>query len=237
MLAQAAAAICILTGSSSDEGGLIIPEIVEPRLPPKAASAGAFAPPGWRVERTLEGDLNKDGRLDLVAVLKGDDPKCRITTELTPDPMDTNPRLLLVAFAEPGGYALAVANAAVIPRREDPYVDDPLEIGDISIRGGVLRLKLGHWRSAGGWGTYSNTFAFRWDGKAFPMIGFDRDHLQRNSGETEKISVNFLTGKAKIVTGSMKEGVREIVRWTDLPRQTVPNLETIGDGLSYEPKL
>ena len=233
------AAICLATGipDNRDEGGLIIPPLAEPTLPVTAPSAAGFAPAGWRVEREIRGDLNKDGRPDLVAVLKGVDPGCVIRTELSSEPMDTNPRLLLVAFGTPQAFTRQVANTAIIPRQEDPFVDDPLDNGDLSIRAGVLRLKLGHWRSAGGWGTYTNALAFRWDGSAFRLIGFDKDHLQRNSGETEKLSVNFLTRRARIATGSIADDAAEKAIWTTVTGASPPPLETFGDGLSFEPEL
>jgi hypothetical protein len=231
-------AICLHAQAShmADQPGAI-PPVSTPWLPAEATSAARFAPQGWQVERHLTGDLNKDGRPDLVVVLKGADPACRVTTELASEPLDTNPRLLVVAFRTARGYTRRVASAAVIPRRNDPFADDPLEIGGLSIRNGVLCLRLGHWRSLGGWGTYSNKLSLRWDGAAFRLIGFDRDHLQRNSGETETLSVNFLTGKARIATGSMQDDVEEKVLWKAVPRQATANLETFGDGLEYEPKL
>lgn len=228
-------AICLAFTPSPEE--LSLPPITAPELRTAASSAADFAPSGWTVERTVDGDLDKDGQADLVIVLKGADPACLVWTDLTDEPMDTNPRLLVVAFRRGGEYKLHSANIAVIPRREDPYTDDPLEIGGLEIRGGVVRLRLGHWRSMGGWGTYSNILSFRWDGKAFPLIGFDRDHLQRNTGETEKLSVNFLTGRARTVSGSMEDGVKDKVVWKNLADRQAPTLETIGNGLEFEPKL
>lgn len=214
-----------------------MPPIAMPSVPRSASSAAGFAPSGWKMERSLRGDLNKDGRPDLVLILKGADPACLVRTELAAEPLDTNPRLLIVAFGATRGYRLHLANISIIPRREDPFTDDPLENGDLSIRGEVVRLRLGYWRSAGGWSTYSNSLSFRWDGKAMRLIGFDRDHLQRNSGETEKLSVNFLTGKARVATGSMEDEAKEKIVWKRLPPQVPATLETFGNGLEYEPKL
>ena len=236
-MASVSGTICLAVLASALEEGSLSPPTVEPQLRATASSAAGFVPPGWKLIRALHQDVNKDGRLDLVMVLKGLDPACVVPTELTPEPMDTNPSLLIVAFGTEGGYRLHLANSNVVPRRQDPYTDDPLETGGLWIRDGVIRLRLAHWRSAGGWGTYNNTLSFRWNGDAFRLIGFDRNHLQRNSGETEKVSVNFLTGKARVSEGSMRENVREKVSWKMLQRQSVPTLETFGNGLEYEPKL
>lgn len=128
------------------------------------------------------------------------------------------------------GYKLYLANSAVIRRRQDPYTGDPLESGGLSAGGGVIRIRLAHWRSAGGWGTYNNTLSFRWDGRAFRLIGFDCNHLQRNAAETEEVSVNFLTVKAWVARGSMRNNAREKVAWKVLPRQLIATLEHFGNG-------
>lgn len=230
-------AICLAAPALSeavDPDGLLPVSI--PKLSTEASSAAGFAPRGWKVENSLKGDLNKDGKPDLVVILKGVDPACRIAQESGAGSLDTNPRLLVVAFQTARGYSLRVANASIIPRQSDPYAVDSLEDGGLSIRGGVLRLRLGHWRSMGGWGSFSNSFSFRWDGAAFRLIGFDHDYLHRGSGETETISANFLTGKARITKGFVQDNIEVKSVWKTLPRQSVATLETFGDGLQYRSK-
>ena len=235
----AVAAICIAASGppapyEGEPPGLIAPK---PKLPASAASAAGFAPRGWKVERAITGDLNRDGRPDLAVILKGTDPKCVVPTENAGGSPDTNPRLLLVAFAGKAGFTLQLANATVIPRTDDPYMDDPLNLDDFAIRGGVLRLALNFWRSMGGWTTYSSTLSFRWDGQRFPLIGFDRETLRRNSGETETLSVNYLTGRTVIAKGSIEDDARGTSRQQRIPVQKTASLETFGNGLDYEPKL
>ncbi|WP_305172792.1 hypothetical protein [Sphingomonas aurea] len=181
----------------------------------------------------MQGDLNRDGKPDIAAVLKGADPNCIVHIEGISTPLDTNPRVLLVAFGQAGGYRLQLANAAVIPRIDDRYMDDPFAPDALTIRGDVLRLGLSYWRSMGGWTTYTSTLAFRWDGARFRLIGFDKEALQRNSGETETLSANFVTARVKIVTGSMEDDVASKTRW-QRTKQVPASLETIGDGLAFE---
>jgi hypothetical protein len=232
----AAVALCIAL-SQPYAGDLPALRAPMPKILSMAASAAGFAPPGWTVEHAVRGDLDRDGKPDLVVVLKGVDPRCIVRTENAAGTMDTNPRLLLVAFARKPGFALAGANAKVIPRIDDPYMDDPFNADALVIRNGALRLGLTFWRSMGGWTTYTSTLSFRWDGRRFALIGYDRETLKRNSGETETISVNFVTGRAKRTTGSMEDDVADSTRWKRLPAQKAPDLASIGDGLAYEPKL
>ncbi|WP_439534382.1 hypothetical protein [Polymorphobacter sp.] len=208
-----------------------------PSLPASAVSAAAFAPPGWDVEIAVEGDLNGDGQPDLAAVLKGADPDCIVEVEGVTTPMDTNPRLLLVAFRRKTGFDLQAANVAVIPRADDPYMDDPLDAEALAIRRGILSLGLIYWRSMGGWTSYSSVLSFRWNGKQMRLIGFDRETLQRNSGQTETLSVNFVSRRASLANGSIEEDPDRLKRWQRIPVQEPQALETIGDGLAYLPKL
>lgn len=198
-----------------------------------SASAAGFAPPGWKVERSVAADLNKDGRGDLVAVLRGADADCVVAPDRAGGPLDTNPRVLIVAFGSGAKYSLRVINAVVIPRLDDPYSDDPFGDDGLTVRGGVIRLRLGVWRSAGGWATSTNTLSFRWDGARFALIGFDRDYTHRASGETELFSANYLTHRARITSGMIEDATPGKVRWKTLPAQALPTLDTIRDGLEF----
>lgn len=237
MPALAAAAICIaVTQPSSPGEALEIPPMTLPALPKPgrvAASAAGFAPPGWKVERSVRADLDKDGRPDIVAVLRGTDKRCVIGNDGGGGPLDTNPRVLIAAVGAPAGYTLRVVNAAVIPRLEDPYMDDPLGEDGLTVSAGIIRLRLGVWRSMGGWGTSTNTLSFRWDGAHFRLIGFDRDYTHRGSGETELFSANYLTHRAKVTTGTIEDETLGKVRWKTLPARAVPTLDTIGDALEF----
>ncbi len=231
-----AAAICAVLTSTAADGEPPALRSEKPRFAATARSAAAFVPPGWSLERVVQGDLNRDGRPDLAAIVKGADPHCIVHIDGIAEPLDTNPRVLIVAFGQAGGYRLQLANSAVIPRLDDRYMDDPLNPDAFVIRGDILRLGLGFWRSMGGWTIYTSTLSFRWDGRRLRLIGFDRGSLQRNSGETETISANYLTGRARITTGSMEDDVQERTRWRPLVPRT-DSLETIGDGLGFEPTL
>jgi hypothetical protein len=233
------AAICVAVPHLSTPNAGETPSLRTTKLslPASAISAAGFAPLGWRVERGIRGDLNKDGRSDLVAILKGVDPNCIVQPAPDEKAIDTNPRVVLIAFGAQAGFELRVANSVIIPRVDDPYMDDPLDLEALTIRDGVLRLGLSSWRSMGGWTSFSSIFSFRWDGKQFQLIGFDRETLQRNSGETRTLSVNFATKRARIVKGSIDDDVDDTTRWQHIPAQSRTTFETIGDGLAYEPKL
>jgi hypothetical protein len=241
MRSRAAAALLaasILTVIPAVAQELAIPEAVYPALPKTAASAEGFVPAGWALESQASGDLNGDGVADLAIVLRGKDPKNVVSNEggLGENPLDTNPRILTVAFGgAAGGYALALENRTLIPRRTDPVMADPLEDGGISIERGALKVRLHLFMSAGGWGMSTTTYAFRHRDGRFSLIGFDREEVQRNTGETRSVSVNYATGKMKIETGSIERDAKK-ARWKTLPRRPPPTIDRIGNGLEFDPK-
>ena len=98
----------------------------------------------------MVGDLNGDGKPDVVQVLKQTNPRNVLPNDaMGPNPFDTNPRILAVAFAAAaGGFDLTLENHTLIPRPEYPTMDDPLDPegvqpGGIEVKNGVLRVTLG----------------------------------------------------------------------------------------------
>lgn len=157
----AAIAMCLAASQPSLADGDVPILASMPTLPATASSASGFAPVGWMVEQSAEGDLDRDGRPDLVAVLKGADAKCIVRTARTAEALDINPRLLLVAFGRASGYGRHLVNARIISRLNSSDMGDPLEAGGLSIGHGTIGLQLSNWRAASGWATDGRTLTFR----------------------------------------------------------------------------
>jgi hypothetical protein len=216
---------------------LAIPEAVYPALPREAPAADGFVPSGWVLESRAEGDLDRDGLVDLALVLRQADPANVVSNEgLGENPFDTNPRILAVALRRPsGGYRLALENRTLIPRRVDPVMADPLSEGGISVARGALKVTLHMFMSAGGWAMSHTTYSLRLRDGGVELIGFDRRTTHRGSGETDETSVNYLTGRMKRSTGHSGEDEPRKVTWTAMPRRPPPSLEAVGNGLSFDP--
>nr|WP_223963571.1 hypothetical protein [Burkholderia diffusa] len=204
-----------------------VPAVVYPQLVKRANGPEGFVPPGWDVELLLRGDLTGAKREDLVMVLRQNDPRNIVTHDgMCENPLDTNPRILAVAFSRPdGSYALALENHTLIPRRESPCLDDVLHEGNVSIDRGSLNLTLHRFASAGTWKMGDSTYTFRWQNQRFELIGYDEMSIMRNSGEISEVSVNFMTHKAKLSSGNVSEDHPKKVRWVkfDSPRRWTPD--------------
>ena|SRR4249919_1276027 len=213
-----------------------IPAVRYPDLPRHAATLTAFVPKQWKLTDKAAGDLNGDGVPDAALVIWMDDPRNRIHSSYDPKTRyDTNPLMIVVLFGtKSGGYDLAVANHKLIQRRTNPNQDPPFN--SISIVGGVLRVKMHEFLEAGGWRLGKTSFAFRWQGAALRLIGYDRDAIIKNTGATEVISVNYATRRMVVKTGTMSGDEPDRTKTVTLPSKPLLTLDQVGDGLMFEPE-
>ena len=227
----------LLTALTASAQELRIPPVDYPVLPARATTAEGFLPSGWRIEEQLSGDLNGDQRDDLVLVLRQQDPRNIVEHDgFGISPLDSNPRMLAIAFAGPaGGYTLAAQNHTLITRHEAPNLSDVFEDGPgVSIVRGTLRTTLYFFSNAGSWSTGSASFTFRWQDGAFALIGYDNSSLMRNSGHTESLSINYATRRVRYTEGSI-DSDEDSVRWETLTSPRRWTLETVGDGSAFQP--
>ena len=218
-----------------------VPLVEIPTLPQEGASAADFAPSGWSVETSVNGDLNRDGRSDIAMVLRMRDPNNIIRSgDEHAASFDSNPRILAVAIARPGGgYRLNSVSHRLIPRLESANQADPFGAEDrtLQIANGTLRIGLYLFMSAGGWEMGSSNYTFRMQGGTMRLIGFDRSTVIRNTGCTNAVSINFSTGRARLNAGHISlEGPGRESWVTLLSTTTAPTLAQIGNGLRYDPQ-
>lgn len=236
MLAAAFTVLAFVAPAAAQD--LDIPPARIPTLPATVLNLDGLIPAGWKMETKALGDLNGDGFTDVAMVVRGNDQALVISNSgLGTDRLDTNPRLLVVALGRNGGgYRVVVQNSTLIPRRVDPVVDDPFDSvtgGGLSVKGQSIRVQLGFFMSAGGWGMFNVTYTFRWQHDRLELIGYDRNDTQRNTGETRSISINYSTGKVKIATGNI-ESDDDKVAWKTLPDRRRLSIDEIGDGLEFD---
>ncbi len=230
----AAVFISVLLPGAAAAQDLVIPPAVYPTLAATAANAAAFAPQGWVIEAQAEGDLNKDGQADLAFVLHEANPGNVIKNPdgLGTPEIDTNPRMLAVAFRDGEAYRLVLENHALIPRYETPTIDDPFNKDNgLAISRGAVSVTLYLFANAGGWDAGNITFAFRYQNARFELIGWDSDMTTRNTGVVTKKSMNFSTGILEVRTGSI-ENDKETVKKRKLRTGILP-IEKVGDGMMF----
>jgi hypothetical protein len=237
--AGAALALALISGGSAHADEIQLPPAHYPSLQIVASNVAAFVPVGWAIESRQTGDLNGDGADDIVLVLRGQDPALVLanTQGLGEDHIDSNPRILAVLFADPGGvYHLAMDDHLLIPRMSNPVLSDYLEDGGVVVAGGVMRVTLGLFYSAGTWETSSMVFTFRWQHGRFELIGYDHRTMLRNSGDADEMSLNYSTGAVELIhTNDMAETTPR-TRRTHV-RRPILAIDQVGDGIAFDPHV
>ena len=239
---RAAASLALLLLPVAGAAGAGLPPVEYPPIAGRAADAAGFVPHGWRLEQEHRGDLDGDRREDLVLVLRMDDPANRIPGAAAAAPgFDTNPRMLVAAFALPeGGYRRVLSDHELVPRPHSPMLDDYLgadEGGGVEVADGALRVGLRMWANAGSWTTSQAGFTFRWRDGCFRLVGHDGFSLHRASGEIRSTSANYLTRRAWSSQGSINDEGQPPRQWVTLPGRPLPCLEEIGNGLDFDPGI
>lgn len=219
--------------AGSDE---MVPPVVFPAIPAHAQTKADLVPKGWAIETESRGDLNGDGAPDLMLVLNMTDPGNVLKNSgLGSQELDTNPRMLVVAFAETATkrYSVALADHTLIPRHTNPFMDDPLE--GAAIVKGTVRVSLTFWMSAGSWYTSQTKLTFRYQDGCFKLIGYDSTETKRNTGEMSTVSINYLAKKIKTTKGNVEDDPGK-VSWKALRSPRLLCLDAVGDGLDFKPE-
>jgi hypothetical protein len=212
-----------------------IPPVSYPKLPKHAASVAAFVPKQWKLTDKAIGDLNGDRIPDAALAIWMDDPRNRIHPSYDPKyRYDTNPMMLIVLLgSKSGGFDLVTANHDLIPRRVNPNQDPPFH--GVNIANGVLRVKMHEFLEAGGWWLGKKSFAFRWRDGALRLIGYDRDGIIKNTGDTEVVSINYPALRMVVTKGTMSGEEPGRTETVTLPKKPLLTLAEVGDGLMFEP--
>jgi hypothetical protein len=148
--------------------------------------------------------------------------------------LDTNPHLLLVAFADrAGGYRLVASNHGLFLRPDQPATGDlPPGLDTIRLERGSLVVFFEYLR---GWASYR----FRWQEGEMQLIGYDDAGV--SGGCQTSTSINYLTGRVRLTAGYVDQD-RSRTATRRLERRQRPTLEEIDlteffpeEGIGGEP--
>jgi hypothetical protein len=209
---------CLLAGLQAAEAPLTLP-----------AAAQAHLATGSKIIKMATGDLNADGRADLVFVGEATDPK-KITKRDDGYEQNSNTRTIVVLLAEKEGYRKVCESAKFIPPAYtlefDTYMD---RFAHMQTEKGVLTVKFDWLASAGSW-TSMETFKFRLEKGRMRLIGAEEDSYSRSLGDKMLTSTNYLTGKRKVTSGLNQfddEPSRPKVTWEELESKKPLYLEDL----------
>jgi hypothetical protein len=229
LLIAAAMAPAVSFGCGEQE----FPPYVYPSVVPGGKTAADFVPKGWKVLGTAEGDLNHDGKPDLAIVLQGTDKAYQWKNEGLGEPeVDQNPRMLVIALANPaGGFRKLTQNNNFIPVHDNPMADDPFD--SIDIQRGLLNVQFRMGMSAGSWSMSTTQYKFRYEDAAMRLIGYEYYHRHRASGAEDIVSTNLLTGMQRAIR-SDGESQKPKETWQKLKIGKKWTLDTLRSGPTFD---
>ncbi len=173
------------------------------KLAKKGMSADEIVPQGVNYDK-VEGDLNKDGRSDLVICAKS---------------------MLAIYFATPsGGYEQWKQYDDLLPADEEDdtfFVDITMKINDR----GTLTISVGGFASAGTSYNSHNNYAYRFQDGDFYKIGEEQHSMSRMTGKAETVSYNYLTHKClRTKENVFDEKVKPKSTWSTIPKKPLKKL-------------
>lgn len=173
-----------------------------PELPKEGRSLEELLPKGWEAQHGT-GDLNKDGIEDIILIAHPNFPENKKKRDDGYE-YDFNPATLAVYFGSPTGlYKRFNVWKEAVPHREDEYTEIGVELS-VTPKGAV-DFNVSSWSSMGTADMGSTTYRYRYQSGDFYLIGEETGWHNRMTGEGEKMSINYITGKKSITSGNMIE--------------------------------
>jgi hypothetical protein len=209
-----------------------MPAFAYPEIPTAVADRGALVPSGWHIEAEVTGDLNGDRRPDLALVLRSDIPDVSFKGA----PM-VGPRMLVVGVAARQGFGPVVSHHRLIPRSDNPYLEDvfDLERGSLAINNGQLEITLRFFLTAGGWDRFTKTFSFAWNRTGFELTRFEHNYDHRRTGLTRHWIADYRAGTLEYSTGNSSSDAPLKSSKSTLRTPKRIALEKVGNGLEFDP--
>ena len=189
-------AFSVSVAQAQDAAPLLISQVAL-----RAKSPRDFVPRGWKIEKRVGGDLNRDKVPDAALVLVENEPA---------DADGTNRGRALVVLLQEGKnwWRVGFNNSLLLGTHDGGafYGESETPV-DVSIKRGVLLVQ----QESGSRDVLDTTHRFRFDGRrnGLMLIGFDSIDHDRVNGDVLNTSANFLTGLQK--TQTMK-GDKDAVR-------------------------
>jgi hypothetical protein len=165
------------------------------QVPLNGNNLNAFVPSGWKIEKQINGDLNRDKAADAALVL--------VRNGKTKDKngyATARSRALIVALKSRNSWRrVGINNSLLMGTRDGGAFWGVMETPvDVSIKNGVLNVE----QMSGSRETTETTHRFRYDTakKRMYLIGLDYIGNDRATGAGHNVSTNFLTGVSIIQT-------------------------------------
>lgn len=196
------------------------------QIPHRSDAPVLFAPRGWKVEKTISGDLNRDKRADAALVLVENKPA------KDADGYATERRRALVVLLRTGkGWTRTGFSGSLLLGTRDGgafygVMETPV---NVSIAKGVLQVN----QDSGSREVTETTHKFRYDARknGVFLIGSEMVDRDRATGEVVSTSTNYLTG-VRVVSKFKAESDKTSTKRSRVSR-TLRKLDTLKEDQRY----
>lgn len=198
---------------------------LEAQQPPGPAQpVDALVPRDWAIEQRHGADFNGDGRRDALLLIR------------RPGAGDTPPRMIVVALARPaGGFTIVESNARLIPVDISGQLEDPMADGELIMRPAGFDLSMGMLPTVGSYQQATIRYRFRFDGRCFRLVAYDRLTTDRATLDTADVKVSLLTGQVVRTTGNAERGTTAPPTREPLRANRRYCLADLGNGWTFDP--
>lgn len=186
-----------------------------------------IVPQGWETTEA-QGDLNQDGKNDLVIFTKPHTPeKTEPNNDISAE-NNFNQGILAIYFGQDNGtFKLFKQYKELLLASELTQIDVGLKINR---KGSLLiDIKADYVHGVGGIHD-SYQYNYRYQNQDFYLIGKDVEKMDSHADKLEKSSENYLTGKKLVITDKTLEGGWRKEKWHKLNKKP---LEKLGKDALY----
>ena len=182
------------------------------RLKQQGTGVEELVPQGWSHYETM-GDMNKDGIADMALMVNFNQP------------------VFAIYFGTADGkLKLWKEYSKLLPANENEDCTNNY-VFEINSRG-VLNISVQPECTQGSYTTEISRYSYRYQNGDFYLIGKENESVQRNTGEAELVSENYLTWKRQVKKSNVFSEKPGVEKWTRLSRKPLEKLGaySLGDG-------
>ena len=190
-------------------------------LLPQGKNSQEIVPKGWeKIE--AQGDLNQDGKTDLVVFTKPNAPeKTEPSNDISAE-NNFNQGILAIYFGQDNGtFKLWKQYKELVLASELTQIEVGLKINS---KGSLLIDINGHYRHGVGGLHDKYQYNYRYQNQDFYLIGKDVEKMDSPADKLEKTSENYLTGKKLVITDKVYDGGNRKEKWHKLNKKPLEKL-------------
>ena len=205
-------------------------------LPNRETSIQRLIPDGWELLSSTEGDINRDGVMDIAFVIeKSDSATTQSPGKLTVENVERRPRILAVYVGNgnTSDYKKVLQSNHFILQRTSPNMAEPFS--ELSINdAGKLEIVFSIWFTAGSWSRTNYIYGFKFCNNEFLLTNYQRTEVHRARGSVDITDINFQDKEIEIEKGHISSDEPISVERKTFSLEKLQTLKSLQSPLEWE---